>query len=94
VNGWEIAGMVVLCIFYAIGMAHTADFVMERGMSMDDYREKFGNDLGLLLCIWYRSLAISFWPIMSGLRFGVGVVKDTYRLVFHKKTVKDTNDGE
>lgn len=78
-----IAGGVIGAIVYLIGVFNVADTVIEH-RSMKEYREKYGKDLGLLLCTTYRSLMIGAWPVTIGIKYIFGVIGDVIRLVMGK----------
>lgn len=79
-----IAGGVIGAIVYLIGVFNVADTVIEH-RSMKEYREKYGKDLGLLLCTTYRSLMIGAWPVTIGIKYAFGVVGDVIRLIMGKE---------
>lgn len=89
-NSTWITGLVILgALVWVIGAGTTLNDLLENGMTLKDYRKKYGHDLGLMICCWSRSLSIVGWPAMGGVRFAVGVIRDSIKLVFGKKTVAD-----
>jgi hypothetical protein len=92
-NNWEMFGVVLGALVWAIGAFTTMADLLENGLSLRDYRKKYGKDLGLLVCTWYRSLAIVIWPVMGLGGFFVGIVRDTIKLFFGKPT-EDTKVSE
>lgn len=80
-------GVVVGGIIWMVGSATTMSDLLENGKSLKDYREKYGKDLGLLICCTYRGGMIAAWPVMGLGGFGIGLVRDTFKLV------KDDKNG-
>lgn len=94
-NSTWITGLVIFgSLVWLIGAGTTLNDLMENGKSLRDYRKKFGKDLGLLLCCWYRSLAVVAWPVMGFGGFFVGIIRDTIRLAFGKQKVADEAESE
>lgn len=77
-----IAGIVVAGLVYLIGAGTMLGDLMDNGKSLADYREKYGKDLGMLICCTYRGLAIFAWPLVGGVGFIIGLVRDTIKLLF------------
>lgn len=82
---WVVGG-----IIWLVGSATTMNDLLEHGKSLKNYREKYGKDLGLLVCCTYRGGMIAAWPVMGLGGFGFGLIRDTIRLVtgHPKKDVK------
>lgn len=74
-------GVVVGGIIWMVGSATTMSDLLENGKSLKDYREKYGKDLGLLICCTYRGGMIAAWPVMGLGGFGIGLIRDTFKLV-------------
>lgn len=85
-----IAACIGAGIVYLIGVFNVSETVIEH-RSMKEYRDKYGKDLGLLLCTLYRSLMIGAWPVTIGIKYLFGVVGDVIRLVMDKNP-KTEND--
>lgn len=68
-------------IIWLVGSATTMNDLLENGKSLKDYRETYGKDLGLLVCCTYRGGMIAAWPVMGLGGFGVGLIRDTFKLV-------------
>lgn len=77
-----IAGIVVAGLVYLIGAGTMLSDLLDKGKSLDDYREKYGKDLGMLICCTYRGAMIFAWPVMGLGGFGIGLVRDTIKLIF------------
>lgn len=76
-------------IIWLVGSATTMSDLLDNGKSLKEYREKYGKDLGLLVCCTYRGGMIAAWPVMGLGGFGIGIVRDTLRLFKgDKKTTK------
>lgn len=88
-NNWEMFGIVLGGLIWAIGAVTTLGDLLENGLSLKEYRQKYGKDLGLMVCTWYRSLAIVIWPVMGFGGFFIGLVRDTVKLFFGKTAVAD-----
>ena len=69
-------------IVYAIGFFTSLGDILENGPSLKQYRQKYGHDLGLIVCGFYRGFVTVGWPAFGGIKFGVGAVRDTVRLAF------------
>lgn len=72
-------------IVYAIGFFTSLADVLDKGKSLEDYRKKYGHDLGLIACGFSRGFVTVGWPAFGGLKFGFGVVRDTIRLIVGSK---------
>jgi len=75
-------------IAYVIGFFTVLHDVLDNGKSLEQYREKYGKDLGMALCTFYRALWPTFWPCTGFLAFLVGLVRDTVRLVMGKPVME------
>ncbi len=76
-------------IIWLVGSVTTMSDLLDNGKSLKDYREKYGKDLGLLVCCTYRGGMIAAWPVMGLGGFVIGTIRDTFRLVKgNKKTTK------
>jgi hypothetical protein len=73
-------------IVYAIGFFTSLSDIMDNGKSLKEYREKYGHDLGLIVCGFYRGFVTVGWPAFGGIKFGVGAIRDSIRLAFGRKT--------
>ncbi len=67
-------------LIWVIGSGTTMHDLLENGKSLKEYREKYGKDLGMLVCCTYRGGMIAAWPVMGLGGFGIGIVRDTLRL--------------
>jgi hypothetical protein len=74
--------IVVAGLVYIVGVFTTMSDLLDKGKSLDKYREQYGKDLGMLICCTYRGLMIFAWPAMGGLGFLVGLIRDTIKLAF------------
>lgn len=72
-------------IVWLIGFFTSLHDVLEDGKSLKEYREKYGHDLGLIACGFARGFVTVLWPVFGGLKFGVGAVRDTIRLILGKE---------
>lgn len=77
IGAWIAGGIV-----YAIGFFTSLSDVVDNGPSLKDYRKKYGHDLGLIACGFSRGFVTVGWPAFGGIKFGVGVIRDTIKLVF------------
>lgn len=84
-----IAGIVI----WLIGFFTSLHDVLENGKSLKEYREKYGQDLGLIACGFSRGFVTVLWPVFGGLRFGVGIIRDLIRLVMGKEPRTKKNDN-
>lgn len=76
-------------IVYAIGFFTSLSDILDNGKSLKDYREKYGHDLGLIACGFSRGFVTVGWPAFGGIKFGVGVIRDSIKLAFGRsKTVE------
>lgn len=75
------AGIVVGGGIYVIGSITTLNDLLKNGKSLDDYRKKYGKDLGMLICCTYRGGMVFAWPVMGLVGFSYGLVRDTLRLM-------------
>ncbi len=73
---WIVGGVIWL-----VGSFTTLNDLLEHGKSLKDYRERYGKDLGLLVCCTYRGGMIAAWPVMGLGGFGIGIIRDTFKLV-------------
>jgi len=81
ITGAWIAGAIV----YAIGFFTSLSDVLDNGKSLKEYREKYGHDLGLIACGFSRGFVTVGWPAFGGIKFGVGVIRDSIKLAFGSK---------
>ena len=81
---WTNAAIAAGALVWLIGAGITLGDLMENGLSLRDYRNKYGKDLGLFICTWFRSLSVVAWPAMGGVRFVFGLIGDSIRLVLGK----------
>jgi hypothetical protein len=79
VLAWIVGG-----IIWLIGAGITADDLHDNGKNVKQYREKYGKDLGLLVCCTYWGSMIAAWPVMGFGGFLVGIVRDGIRLILGK----------
>lgn len=83
-NVW-LTGLCILgALIWLVGSYTTLCDLMDDGKSLKDYRLDYGKDLGLLICCTYRGLAIFAWPLVGGVGFIFGIIRDTIKLVFGK----------
>lgn len=76
-------------IVYAIGFFTSLSDILDNGKSLKDYREKYGHDLGLIACGFSRGFITVGWPAFGGIKFGVGVIRDSIKLALgHSKTIE------
>jgi hypothetical protein len=86
--GATIAGGII----YAIGFFTSLSDILDNGPSLKQYREKYGHDLGLIVCGFYRGFVTVGWPAFGGVKFGIGAIRDGIRLITGRKPVeKDAN---
>ena len=81
-------GIIVGGIVWFIGSWTTLADLLDNGKSLKEYREKYGHDLGMLICCTYRGLMIAAWPVMGLGGFGVGLIRDSIRLVTKRPSKK------
>lgn len=74
-------GLILVGLIWLVGSYTTLCDLMDNGKSLKDYREKYGKDLGLLICCTYRGLSIFAWPLVGGAGFITGLIRDTIKLV-------------
>lgn len=74
-------GIIVGGIVWVVGSATTLHDLLDNGKSLKDYREKYGHDLGMLICCLYRGMMIAAWPVMGLGGFLVGSIRDSVRLL-------------
>lgn len=79
VLAWIVGG-----IIWLIGAGITADDLHDNGKNVKQYREKYGKDLGLLVCCTYWGSMIAAWPVMGFGGFLIGIVRDGIRLMLGK----------
>lgn len=79
-----VIGVIVAGLIYVVGAFTSGADLEKNGKSLAEYREKYGKDLGMLICCTYRGAVIFAWPLVFGLGFVVGLVRDVYKLVFGK----------
>jgi hypothetical protein len=82
---WILVGEIGAGIVYAIGFFTSLSDILDNGPSLKAYRKKYGHDLGLIVCGFYRGFVTVGWPAFGGLKFGVGAIRDTIRLAFTSK---------
>jgi hypothetical protein len=71
-------------IIYVIGFCTSMNDVLENGPSLEDFRKKYGKDLGVTLCGFHHGFKAVGWPAFGGLMFGYGLIRDTIRLTLGK----------
>jgi hypothetical protein len=76
IGAWIVGGLIWL-----IGSGTTLSDLLDNGKSLKQYREKYGHDLGMLVCCLYRGGMVAAWPVMGLGGFGVGLVRDSVRLI-------------
>lgn len=76
---------IVGAIIYGAGFCMSMYDAIENGTSMEDFRKKFGKDLGKSLCLIYRTVVPALWPVYGFGRFAIGNALDFIRLVFGRK---------
>lgn len=74
-------GIIVGGLVWLIGSGTTLSDLLKNGKSLDDYREKYGHDLGMLVCCTYRGGMVAAWPVMGLGGFGIGIIRDSVRLI-------------
>lgn len=75
-------------IVYAIGFFTSLSDVLDNGKSLKEYREKYGHDLGLIACGFSRGFVTVGWPAFGGIKFGVGVIRDSIKLAIGRKNTE------
>lgn len=75
-----IGAMIIGGIVWTIGSFTTLSDLLKNGNSLEEYREKYGHDLGMLVCCTYRGMMIAAWPVMGLGGFGIGIIRDSIRL--------------
>lgn len=80
-----IAGLIAVGLVWVIGSITTIGDLLENGKSLKDYREKYGKDLGMLICCTYRGAYIIAWPVVGFLGFIFGLVRDSIKLFKNDK---------
>lgn len=88
-GAWIVGGLVWL-----IGSGTTLNDLLENGKSLKQYREKYGHDLGMLVCCSYRGGMVAAWPVMGLGGFGVGLVRDSVRMLMGRKPKVEKNNNE
>lgn len=88
---WEIAGYVVGGIFYLVGFFVAASSIDDDGPHTKDFREKYGKDLGLMLAAFHHAMITALWPAFLGVRFVIGVMRDSIRVAFGKKVAEKSD---
>lgn len=79
-----LTGLAILGILiWMVGAWTTGADLMDNGHSLKWYRDKYGKDLGMLICCTYRGAMIFAWPIMGFGGFLIGIIRDSIRLVIH-----------
>ena len=78
-------GLIIAGIVWLVGSATTLHDLLENGKSLKQYREKYGHDLGMLVCCTYRGMMIAAWPVMGLGGFFVGIIRDTTRLLMGRR---------
>lgn len=68
-------------IIWFVGSWTTLSDLLDNGKSLEQYREKYGHDLGMLVCCTYRGAMIAAWPVMGLGGFVFGTIRDTLRLI-------------
>jgi hypothetical protein len=83
-------GEIAIGIVYMIGFFTSLHDVLENGPNLEDFRKKYGKDLGVTLCGFHHGFKSVGWPLFGGIMFGFGLIRDTYRVVLGKapKTVE------
>lgn len=81
---WTNLGILLGGVAYVVGFFTVLHDVLEDGKSMKEYRNKYGKDIGMALCVTHRSIWPTFWPATVFLVFAVGVLRDSIRLVTGK----------
>lgn len=85
---WILAGYIAGGVVYVIGFFTSLGDILDNGKSLKEYREKYGHDLGLIVCGFYRGFVTVGWPAFGGIKFGVGTIRDTIKLVFSRKNIE------
>jgi hypothetical protein len=93
-TNWSVGLTLLGALIWVYGACVAISDLSNNGKSLKDYRKKYGKDLGMLICIFYRSLMVFVWPVMLVGGFGFGVVRDTIRLVTGKNTSDDASAVE
>lgn len=70
-------------LIWVVGAFTVMGDLLDKGKSLDKYREEYGKDLGLLICCSYRGAMIFAWPVMGFGGFLLGIIRDSIRLVIH-----------
>jgi hypothetical protein len=85
---WEIVGYIVGGVFYFVGFCVACSSLDDEGPHIKDFREKYGKDLGLTLGAFHHAAITAGWPAFGGIKFVLGIVRDSIRLFFGKPVVK------
>lgn len=80
-SAWLIGLIVLGAAIWLVGAFTVTGDLLENGKSLKDYREKYGHDLGLLICCTYRGAAIFAWPAVGFVGFIFGTIRDIIKLV-------------
>lgn len=80
---WTIL-IIVGAVVWLIGSIVSLNDMLKTGKSMDDYRKKYGHDLGFLVCCAYYGLMVAAWPVMGLGGFGVGLIRDSVRFLLRR----------
>lgn len=78
---WEIAGYIVGGLFYGVGFFVACGSIDDDGPHIKDFRKKYGKDLGLTLGAFHHAALTAGWPVFGGVKFVVGIIRDTIKLV-------------
>ena len=86
---WTTLGYVAGGIVFVIGFFKALHDVLDNDPDLADFRKKYGKDLGVTLCGFHHGFKSVGWPLFGGLMFGIGLIRDTVRLVLGKKTEEE-----
>lgn len=78
-----VIGIILVGLVYVVGVCTTLHDLLDTGKTLKEYREGYGKDLGMLVCCTYRGLSIFAWPLMGGVGFIIGLIRDVINLVFN-----------
>lgn len=79
-----VCAIIVGVIIWLVGSFSTMSDLLDNGKSLKEYREKYGHDLGMLICCSYRGSMIAAWPVMGLGGFFIGIIRDSINLLFRR----------
>lgn len=87
-----VTGLIIVgAIVWLIGSIVSLNDMLKTGKSMEDYRAKYGHDLGFLICCLYYGLMIAAWPVMGLGGFGLGLITDSVRFIMRRPPKSKNN---